>query len=159
MKRTVRLMILTALILAFAALGVAQAEIIPAHGLGQIGYEAVALCETLSVRDRPSTSGNVVMTVPYGSLLLLPDGEKDGWAEVLLSDSIDATRVGYVNTDYIAIDPAWYRTEGRTRVYAWGDTSAPKVALLEKDTTVPILKEEGDWLVVSLRGASGWIHK
>ena len=106
MKRTVRLMILTALILAFAALGVAQAEIIPAHGLGQIGYEAVALCETLSVRDRPSTSGNVVMTVPYGSLLLLPDGEKDGWAEVLLSDSIDATRVGYVNTDYIAIDPA-----------------------------------------------------
>ena len=76
-----------------------------------------------------------------------------------LSDSMDATRVGYVTTDYIAIDPAWYRTEGRTRVYAWGDTSAPKVALLEKDTTVPILKEEGDWLVVSLRGASGWIHK
>ena len=44
-------------------------------------------------------------------------------------------------------------------MYAWNDTAALKVALLDKDTTLPILKDCGDWLVVSLRGASGWIHK
>lgn len=47
----------------------------------------------------------------------------------------------------------------RSSVYAWDDKMAPKVALLEKDTTLPVLKEEEEWLIVSLRGAVGWIHK
>ena len=49
--------------------------------------------------------------------------------------------------------------------YAWSGLSAPKVALLEKNTELfdintylPILKNEGEWLLVSLRGATGWIH-
>ena len=33
------------------------------------------------------------------------------------------------------------------------------VALLDADTTRPILKEEGDWLIISLRGAVGWVQK
>ena len=57
------------------------------------------------------------------------------------------------------INPAWYVTEKSTAVYAWNDVNAPKVALLDKDTVLPILKDDGDWLVVSLRGASGWIRK
>ena len=36
---------------------------------------------------------------------------------------------------------------------------APKIALLDEDTRLPILKEEGDWYIVSLRGAAGWLHK
>ena len=36
---------------------------------------------------------------------------------------------------------------------------APKVALLSKGTMLPILKDEGEWLIVSLRGATGWIYK
>ena len=67
--------------------------------------------------------------------------------------------MGWVNADYIAIDPARYRTEAETPVYAWNDTKAPKIGLLDKDTILPILKEEGDWLIVSLRGAVGWIRK
>ena len=35
-------------------------------------------------------------------------------------------------------------TETSTPVYAWNDLSAPKVALLEKDTTLTILKDEAD---------------
>ena len=62
-------------------------------------------------------------------------------------------------TDFLAIDPAWYRTEEKTPVYAWNDTSAPRVALLDENTTLPILKTEGNWLVVSLRGAAGWIWR
>ncbi len=50
-------------------------------------------------------------------------------------------------------------TEKKTPVYAWNDTAAPKVALLDADTSLPILKEVGEWYVVSLRGAAGWIHK
>ena len=66
---------------------------------------------------------------------------------------------GWINSDYIIINPTWYVTEKRTSVYAWNDTAAPKVALLEKGNRLPILKEAGNWYLVSLRGAVGWIHK
>ena len=75
-----------------------------------------------------------------------------------LGDSEDSP-CGWLNADYIFINPAWYVTEKSTAVYAWNDTAAPKVALLDKNTRLPILKEEAEWYVISLRGATGWIHK
>ena len=72
---------------------------------------------------------------------------------------MDAGPAGWVNADYIAVDPAWYRADNATPVYAWNDTEAPKVALLDAGTELPILKDDGDWLIVSLRGATGWIRK
>ena len=51
----------------------------------------------------------------------------------------------------------WYKTAESTPVYAWNDTEAPKVALLDAGTVLPILRDDGDWIVVGLRGAAGWI--
>ena len=59
----------------------------------------------------------------------------------------------------IIINPSWYVTEWSKPVYAWNDTDAPKVALLDRGTQFPILRDEGDWYVISLRGAVGWIYK
>ena len=157
MKKFRWLTILTVLVLMLGCIGVAHAEIIQPHGEGQIGLQAVVLCDELTVRKEPSTSAKTVEKLDYGFLPIVTD-VKDGWARVVLGDSEDAL-VGWVNADYIAIDPAWYRTEQKTTVYAWNSTSALKVALLDKNTTLPILKEEGDWLIVSLRGAVGWIKK
>ena len=154
MKRCVMLTILAALIL---ALGTAHAEIIPPHGEGQIGLQAVVLCDSLTVRREPDTSAKVVTTLAYGALPIVMK-QSDGWAYCALGDSEDSG-AGWVIADYIAIDPAWYRTDEKTQVYAWDDAAAPKVALLSAGTTLPILKEEGKWLVVSLRGATGWIRK
>ena len=90
----------------------------------------------------------------------LPTGAKkeNGFVYCTLGDSEDSP-CGWINSDYIVINPAWYVTEKLTAVYAWDDTAAPKVALLDKDTRLPILKEEDDWYVISLRGAAGWICK
>lgn len=133
-----------------------QAEIIPAYGMGQIGLEAVVLCESLTVRQERSASSKAVRTLKYGDKLVVWD-VFDGWAECYLSENEGPA--GYVKSDYLAIDPAWYRTDGATPVYAWNDTLAPQVALLDKGETLPILKDDGVWLVVSLRGAAGWILK
>ena len=140
------------------AVSVCRAEIIPPYGPGQIGLQAVVLCESLTVRQERSASSKAVKTLRYGDLIIVQEWW-DGWADCFLSDTVDAGPAGWVNSDYIAIDPAWYRTDERTPVYAWNDTMAPKVALLNKGTTLPILKEQGDWLIVSLRGAAGWIYK
>ena len=157
MKKFAWLTLLTALILALGCVGVVHAEIIPPHGYGQIGLQAVVLCEQLTLRQEPNSSAKALQTLNYQDLPIVIE-QRDGWAYCVLGDSEDSPD-GWINADYIAIDPAWYRTEGKTAVYAWNDTAAPKVALLDAGTTLPILKEDGDWLVISLRGASGWIHK
>ncbi|MBQ8161225.1 MAG: SH3 domain-containing protein [Clostridia bacterium] len=148
---------LLALILTLCLAAGALAGIIPPYGEGQIGYQAEILCEELTLRDKPSTSGKALKTLYYGDVLLVMK-EQDGWAYCTISDAEDAL-TGWVNADYIIVDPAYYRTDKSTPVYAWDDTSAPKIALLDKGTRLTIVKDEGSWLIVSLRGAVGWIQK
>ena len=162
MRKHLRFATLVLVMLALGSMATVHAEIIPPYGEGQIGFQAVVLCETLTLRESPSASSRAVKTLQYGQLINVIETEyvkkrSNGWAYCALGDSEDAD-TGWVNPDYIIIDPAWYRAKDKTPVYAWNDTSAPKVALLDKDTTLPILKEEGHWLIVSLRGAVGWIH-
>ena len=157
MKRHTQLAILIALLLALGCLGAAQAEIIPPYGMGQIGLSARVLCESLTVRSEPSASARAVETLRYGELAIVME-QRDGWAYCALGDTEDSVK-GWINADYLAIDPARLRMESKTPVYAWNDTAAPKVALLDQGTELPILKDDGEWLCVSLRGATGWIHK
>ena len=157
MKKNAWLTILTALILILGSVGAAHAEILPPHGFGQIGLRAEILCEKLTLREEPSASSKAVKELQYGDFIIVTE-QSDGWAYCTLGDAEDSPK-GWVNSDYLAIDPAWYRTEEKTPVYAWNDAAAPKVALLNKDTTLPILKDEGAWLIVSLRGAVGWIQR
>ncbi len=166
MKKYSWLTILTVLVLVIGCIGAACAEIIPPCEPGQqIGYPAVVLCETLTLREKPNTSAKTVKTLNYGDLPIvvgadLPEGpkEENGFVYCTLGDSEDSP-CGWINSDYIFINPAWYVTEKKVTVYAWDDISAPKIALLDKDSRLPILKEEEDWYLVSLRGAVGWIQK
>ena len=166
MKKYGCLAFLAALVLTLGCIGVIHAEIIPPYGPGQqIGYPAVVLCEKLTLREKPSSSSKAVQTLAYGDLPIVvgadqPAGAKkeNGFVYCTLGDS-ENSPCGWINADYIFINPAWYVTEKNTAVYAWNDTAAPKVALLDKGTRLPVLKEEGDWYVISLRGAVGWIRK
>ena len=133
-----------------------HASIIPPQGPGQIGYSSVILCDSLSAHQDPSFSSPFVQTLHYGDKIIVMN-TKDGWAQAALSDDVDGVPV-WVNEEFIAVDPSYYRTEEDTAVYAWGDTGAKKVALLDAGVTLPILQDNGDWLVVSLRGAAGWIN-
>ena len=157
MKKQIWSAVLALVVLLSGSMITAHAEILPPYGEGQIGLQAVVLCEKLTVRENPGTSSGTVQTLPYGRMISVTE-QSDGWARCVLGDSEDAAS-GWVNADYIAVDPAWYRTDALTPVYAWDDTAAPKVALLDAGTTLPILKDDGEWLVVSLRGATGWILK
>ena len=166
MKKHAWLIILTALVLTFASVGIVRAEIIPPCEPGQqIGYPAVVLCESLTLREKPDLSSKAVQTLKHGEQVIVVDADtkqgakkENGFVYCCLNDSEDSPG-GWVLADYIVINPAWYVTEKKTTVYAWNDTAALKVALLDKGTKLPILKEEGDWYLVSLRGAAGWIHK
>ena len=157
MKKIVRSVILTVLALMLAIPSFANAEILSSRDQGQIGYQAVVLCESLTMRQSASSSAKALRTLKYGDVIIVAK-QTNGWAYCVLGDSENSPS-GWVNADYIVVDPQWYRSDAKTIVYAWNSTSAPKVALLEKNTTLPILKVEKDWIVVSLRGAAGWIRR
>ncbi len=166
MKKIGWLTILTAVVLALGCAGTVFADIIPPDEPGQqIGYSAVVLCEELTLREKPRSSAKALKTLHYGDCPIVvgadaPAGaqKENGFVYCTLGDSEDSL-CGWINADYIVINPSWYVTEKETAVYAWNDSAALKVALLDKDTRVPILKEEDDWYIISLRGAVGWIHK
>ena len=158
MKKHVWITILIVMTLIIGSIWTVQAEIIPPYGEGQIGLSAVVLCENLTVRQAPVADTGIITSLQGGARIIVME-QTDGWAEISTSDSEDDAIIGWVKSDYLAIDPAWYRTDKATPVYAWNDTAAPKVGLLDKDTVLPILKDDGGWIVVGLRGASGWIQK
>ena len=155
MKKKISVILIMSAAMIFGS-AVCFASITPPQGPGQIGFSSVVLCDSLSLHSDPGFDSPATQTLHYGDRIIVMD-TANGWAHVTLGDSEDSP-MGYVNEDFIAVDPAWYRTEGDTVVYAWNDTSAPKVALLDEGTTLPILRDDGDWIIVSLRGAAGWIN-
>ena len=158
MKKHIWLTILALMMIVFGSIMTVQAEVLAPYGEGQIGLQAVVLCDSLTVREQPSVNTRAVRILHSEDRIIVTKQE-DGWAQICISDAVDAGPEGWVKTDYIVIDPAWYRADSATPVYAWNDTSALKVGLLDSGTILPVLKEDGEWIVVGLRGASGWIHK
>ena len=151
--------LVAAAIAAFSMIGTGLAEIIPPVGEGQIGLGALVLCEGVTLRENPDDASAAVAELVFGDHVIVMKQE-DGWAQCTLSDSIDEDRIGWLKADALMIDPSWYVTEEEgTPVYAWNDASAPRVAFFAERTILPILRDAGEWLVVSVNGATGWILK
>lgn len=156
MKKRTWISIVMALVLATGCIAAAHAELLPADGEGQIGLTGVVLCESLTVHQSASQGAKVVKTLENGQMVIVMKQE-DGWAQISISDDVNGGPLGWVKADYLAVDPAWFLTDSETHVYAWGSLQANKVALIEAGTRLPVLMQDGDWIVVGLRGAAGWI--
>jgi SH3-like domain-containing protein len=165
-------LLITLLILTLCA-PCASATILPPTGVDEsfkawTGIEctpAIVLCESLSIYDERGDQGGKKVSARYYS----SDGNPmpvieswDGWAKIYY---LDGNETGWVRSDYLLMDPAWYLCDEDMQVYAYPDTMSPRVALLDKGTKLPIITQWDDgrsvngWVCVSLRGAAGWIRK
>lgn len=164
MKR-IMLLIMSLLLCA----GTAQATILAPDGVDVDFYNwtgiectpAVVLCENLSVYDaRGDQGGKKVETLRYSGRTIPVIESWDGYALIYYSDG---SKTGWVHSEYLLMDPAWYICDQGTPVYAYPETTAPRVGYLATGTEAPIITEYSDgrkeWVCVSLRGASGWIRK
>jgi len=133
---------------------VALGEITRPMGPGQFGFDAVVISKTVSVRPTQNANAKAVTKLSYGQhLAVMSLG--NGWCECYLSETDGLS--GYAMEDYLLIDPAYITTEESTPVYAWQSQTAKRVGLLGRNETYPIIRMEGNWLLISLRGAAGWI--
>ena len=161
--------IFSLLLTALLCMSSASATILPPAGVSE-GYKAwtgieatpaVVLCESLTVYDqRGDQGGKKVSTILYTGTARPVLDSWDGWAQIQYSDGAEP---GWVRSDYLLMDPAWYLCDEGVQVYAYPDTMSPRVALLGTGDELPIITQydteyEG-WVCVSLRGAAGWIRK
>ena len=150
MKKVGISLFLVLILVSTAAFG----EIIHPMGPGQLGYDAVVISKNVSIRPTQNANAKAVKKLSYGDhLAVMSLG--NGWCECYLSETEGVS--GYVLEDYILIDPASLITEEPTPVYAWQDQHAKRVGLLGRGEEYPITRMEGNWLLISLRGAAGWV--
>lgn len=164
MKRLIALLLLVMLPLTAAHASILAPEGVDAGFYSWTGIActpAVVLCENLSVYDaRGDQGGRKVDTLHYTGQTIPVIESWDGYAHIYYSDG---SKTGWVHSEYLLMDPAWYVCDQGTPVYACPETTAPRVGYLAAGTELPIISEYNDgrreWVCVSLRGASGWIRK
>lgn len=118
------------------------------------------LCEELTVRDRPGSSGTASATLPYGEeiSILRQDG---AWMQIItrMPDAESLTYMqGWVRGEYVLINPQRYTPEGDTAVCAMQAEGSPRVGLISSGRYM-VIGEMNGYTVISLRGASGFIKK
>ena len=134
--------------------GIAFGEITHPIGPGQMGFDAVVISKNISIRPTQNANAKAVKKLNYGDRVAVMS-LGNGWCECYLSETEGVS--GYALEDYLLIDPAYITVEEPTPVYAWQAQNAKRVGLLGRGETFPIIRMEGDWLLISLRGAAGWI--
>ena len=142
--------LLIALLILTLCTSCASATILPPTGVDE-GFKAwtgidctpaVVLCESLSVlNNRGDQGGKRVETLYYSGNTIPVIESWDGYAKIYYSDG---NETGWVRSDYLLMDPAWYLCDEDVQVYAYPDTMAPRVALLDKGTKLPIITQWDD---------------
>ena len=115
------------------------------------------LCQSLTMREIASASAKAVHTLVYGDTvdILAQDGV---FTQVAAGDGAQRVR-GWVRGEYLLVDPAMYVSAGETAVYAYPGEDAPRVGLLSGGETHPVIARLPGYVVISLRGASGFVRE
>lgn len=122
-------------------------------------YPGVVISQNVSLRESPSTGATRITSIPNGSVLDLLD-EQSGWYYVAYYDGVNVNPLeGWVVVDFIVRDPSFVTTTKSTYVYAMPSLDSKKVGQLISGTQLVVIGEYGDFWVVNLRSASGFIHK
>ena len=135
-----------------------------APGSVQIHYDnpifpGIVISQNVSLRENPSTGARRIASIPNGAMFDLLD-EQNGWYYVSYYDGKNASPLqGWVVVDFVVRNPSFLTTTKSTYVYSTPTRSSKKVGQLVAGTQLVVIGEYGDFWVVNLRSASGFIYK
>jgi len=116
----------------------------------------IVLCETLTLRQTPSTSSKKLSTLQTQQQVLILE-EQDEWYFVQFMEPNSRTK-GYVLKDFITQDfSSRIVMDEPIYAYAAPSSGSKKVALIDVGTQVYIIDTYEDFWIISLRGASAFV--
>lgn len=122
-------------------------------------YPGVVISQNVTLRESPSTTAKQLARPTNGTVLDILS-EQNGWYYVRFWDGKSTMPIeGYVRTNFVVRDPMFVTTTQATYVYSMPDRGAKMVGQLVSGTQLVVIGEYGDFWVVNLRSASGFIHK
>lgn len=123
------------------------------------GYDlGFILCESLSLRENPDATSNLIHTMTYGTYCTVIE-ESGSWYNVTYRNEEQLRYSGWVRKEYVLVNPDYFVPDGETPVYAMPSGSSKRVGLISSETSYPIIGEMNGFLAISLRGASGFVVK
>lgn len=156
-KQLIALLLAVCLLFGTASALVVEPEEYNTSFLAETGiyaYDAYVLCDSLTLRSEADINSRSLRSLSFGQKLLVSMRQGE-WYHVYLSKHVE----GWVKSEYVLVNPALYVTEAETPAYAYGSRYAPRVALISKGETLPIIYSNAAYYVVSIRGASAWIER
>ena len=122
------------------------------------GYDlGFVLCEALSLRENPDATSKIIQTMTYGTYCTVIE-ENGSWYNVTYRDE-NLRYSGWVRKEYVLVNSDYFVPDGETPVYAMPSGSSKRVGLINSEARYPIIGEMNGFLVISLRGASGFVAK
>ena len=100
---------------------------------------------------------SVSTLTPRGTIATILE-ESGSWYHVVYRDGDGMRRSGFVRKEYVLMNPTYFTPEGETPVYAMPSGDAKRVGLIDGGTSYPVIGLYDGFLVISLRGASGFVE-
>ena len=116
--------------------------------------QGYVLCESLTMHENADGNSKRLMSIPYGEQFAILGDPNDEWLSIVYNKT-----EGCIRSSYIIVDPEFYVTNGETAVYAMPTETSPRVALLPDQTEYIVIGEYENYIVISLRGAAGFVQK
>lgn len=125
------------------------------YPLYDIGF---VLCEDLTIRESAYSYAKAIATIGYGEYCDVMH-EEGNWCYISYFDIQNTHVEGWVRSEYVLVNPAYFTPVTETPVYAYPSKAAKRVGLIDNELIYPIIEEYGNYYVISLRGASGFVEK
>ncbi len=160
MKKTAWILaLLLTLALAVPALadGVSQYVSGDYQGAETIFHTATVLAQNVTLRDAASYNGKSLTSIPNGAVVDVVQ-ENGAWLLVRYAGA-KGSYEGWILREYVVLNAMTIiLRSSNTAVYAAPSQASPKVGSLPCYTALPVIGMWGDFYIVSLRSASGFIH-
>ena len=106
----------------------------------------------LNLRETPSTTGKILVMVPYGTTVDLAE-QQDKWYKITYQ-----SKTGWISADYVTITSTGkVSAAGGLNLRETPSPTGKTLITIPKDTTIPLLDHQDQWYKTTYQSKTGWV--
>ncbi|SDH21564.1 N-acetylmuramoyl-L-alanine amidase [Desulfosporosinus hippei] len=107
----------------------------------------------LNLRETPSSTGNVLITIPTGTTINLIE-KQDQWYKASYQ-----SKTGWVSANYLSViaKKGITSASGGLNLRETPSSDGKMLVTIPKDTSVELIEQQGDWYKTTYQSQTGWI--